>query len=454
MLFTEALKQKLLQPISEEQFCGGYLKSERAAFRPLRNAFNLSQTSLRKLSQNPDGNELELLQEENHNNWAGLSSSLIDVFSNSSRDIELIGWFISAQLIEDKSAQALAMTFEWLSELVENHWESLQPILPDSKLSTTTETEQLTEICQFKAKAFFQLLGDSEESSLLYGPFLMFPLVGSITFYQYQSAERKGKLQALKTIANSLSEERAIIQQKLDGLNRAVTAIEALSHHVQQRTQAVQVMAPNFNFISSLILKVEKAIEFLTGIKAVTSATATDVPQIENAVVENSKQPEMSVTGASQPVMNSATLVNVAQDLSQTAATNSMNRNIAFHQLREISNYFRESEPHSPVSFLLEKAIRWGGMSLPELLTEMVTEPDGDLLNRIFNTAGLDQSEQVMLPDVTRASVSVKDVSSASLAQDSQTTVVESRVEDIASETQQNQKSIKENSDAPTALRW
>ena len=454
MLFTEELKQTLLQPINEENFCGEYLKSERATFRPLRNAFNLAQTSLRKLSQNPDGDELEQLQDENLNNWAELSSNLLDVFTNKSRDIELIGWFISAQLVEDKSAQGLAIAFEWFSALVENHWQTLQPILPDNKLSAQGEAEQLTELTQFKVKAFFQLLGDSEESSLLYGPLLMFPLVGNITFYQYQSAERKGKLTALKTIANSLAEERAVIQQKLDGLNRAITAIETLNHHVSEKTQPAHVLAPNFNFIRSLILKVEKAIEFLTGIKAVTSATQTEVEQIENVTVNTANEFAQSESLKSHSAMTTSAIVNVGQDLTQTAATNSMNRNIAFHQLREISNYFRESEPHSPVSFLLEKAIRWGGMSLPELLTEMVSEPDGDLLNRIFNTAGLDQSEQVMLPDVTRASVSIKDASTLSSAQDSRTQNVEPRVADIESETQPNQKSIKEDSNAPTALRW
>ncbi len=37
-----------------------------------------------------------------------------------------------------------------------------------------------------------------------------------------------------------------------------------------------------------------------------------------------------------------------------------------------IANYFREHEPNSPIPLLLEQAIRWGNLSLPELLSELV----------------------------------------------------------------------------------
>jgi type VI secretion system protein ImpA len=42
--------------------------------------------------------------------------------------------------------------------------------------------------------------------------------------------------------------------------------------------------------------------------------------------------------------------------------------------LERIADFFRRTEPHSPVSYALEQVVRWGGMSLPELLKELISE--------------------------------------------------------------------------------
>ena len=37
----------------------------------------------------------------------------------------------------------------------------------------------------------------------------------------------------------------------------------------------------------------------------------------------------------------------------------------AFRVLTSVADYFRRTEPHSPISFLLERAVRWGRLPLP-----------------------------------------------------------------------------------------
>jgi type VI secretion system protein ImpA len=86
-------------------------------------------------------------------------------------------------------------------------------------------------------------------------------------------------------------------------------------------------------------------------------------------------------------------------------ALNNMNRDLAFHLLREIADYFRQSEPHSPSAFMLEKVIRWGYLPLPELLQEMMAEKSADSVTAMFNAVGLNHLEQVNLPEVTRPAI-------------------------------------------------
>ncbi len=48
----------------------------------------------------------------------------------------------------------------------------------------------------------------------------------------------------------------------------------------------------------------------------------------------------------------------------------------ALSALINIANFFRVREPQSPVPHLLEQAVRWSQLSLPELLAEIVPNPD------------------------------------------------------------------------------
>jgi len=49
-------------------------------------------------------------------------------------------------------------------------------------------------------------------------------------------------------------------------------------------------------------------------------------------------------------------------------------RNDALRRLAEVAVYFRQTEPHSPVSYLVERASMWAKMSFEELLTELVKD--------------------------------------------------------------------------------
>jgi type VI secretion system protein ImpA len=62
-------------------------------------------------------------------------------------------------------------------------------------------------------------------------------------------------------------------------------------------------------------------------------------------------------------------------------------REDALHALGQIADFFRRSEPHSPLSYTLDEAVRRGRMTWPELLAEVVA--DTDTRNTILNTLGI-----------------------------------------------------------------
>lgn len=60
-----------------------------------------------------------------------------------------------------------------------------------------------------------------------------------------------------------------------------------------------------------------------------------------------------------------------------------MSRELAISQMLTIAEYFRQTEPSSPVPFLMERAARWATMTLPEWLEEMLK--DNSSINEINN---------------------------------------------------------------------
>jgi type VI secretion system protein ImpA len=63
-------------------------------------------------------------------------------------------------------------------------------------------------------------------------------------------------------------------------------------------------------------------------------------------------------------------------------------REEALARLVAVGRYFRRCEPLSPVSYLIERAVRWGRKSLPDWLAEMVK--DEQVLQGIHEHLGID----------------------------------------------------------------
>ena len=64
-------------------------------------------------------------------------------------------------------------------------------------------------------------------------------------------------------------------------------------------------------------------------------------------------------------------------------------RSDALRELQRIALFFRDTEPHSPIPYLLVRAVRWGQMSFPELLSELIQE-NPSALSEISKLTGLD----------------------------------------------------------------
>lgn len=64
----------------------------------------------------------------------------------------------------------------------------------------------------------------------------------------------------------------------------------------------------------------------------------------------------------------------------------------ALQQLREVASFFRRTEPHSPVAYLAEKAVKWGEMPLHEWLRKVIK--DQGAMSHLEELLGLDNNDE------------------------------------------------------------
>ncbi|KMO17280.1 hypothetical protein QR78_17830 [Methylobacterium indicum] len=71
-------------------------------------------------------------------------------------------------------------------------------------------------------------------------------------------------------------------------------------------------------------------------------------------------------------------------------------RDQAFDELLTIAAYFRQTEPHSPISYALETVVRRGRMTLLDLLGELIPEAEGR--ERFLRQAGIEAGGEGRAP--------------------------------------------------------
>ena len=389
MIVNDKVLQKLKEPVNEQQYCGTYIKLDRQAFRALRNVYNEANSAARKLLQTPDESELDELNENNINSWKRLSDQLCETFQKQTKDIELLSWLMVSQLYLDDTLIGFKNTLDLLNTLLTEHFDELNPVIPEASIKAQDEAGKLRESLDFKMAAFSQMVGIGENDSILYAPMSQVRLLGNVSYFAYQSAEMKGECPKLREdLKKDVSANADKYKTTIETLKQCKTLCNDIYVLLGSKCQPSGIQTPNFMFIINHLDRILKSVGFLTGFSIEDKKEQTAEEPVQD---NNASSPAEPQTAAVQTVaVQTAGVVNNSQSFELLSKNSEVTREQVFEELANIAKYFRSTEPHSPVSYLIEKAIRWGHLSLPELLNELISD-QADTKNRIFTIAGLQE---------------------------------------------------------------
>ncbi|MFO7786326.1 MAG: type VI secretion system protein TssA [Halospina sp.] len=347
--------EALLRPISEAQPCGDDTREDDAPEAPYFHLKDLrSQARALERTRQIDGETVDATQ------WRELMERIPDLLASRSKDLELVAWYVEA-LCRQHGFEGLAQGFELARSMLEHHWEQLHP-LPDEEGMTT------------RMAPLVGLNGGDAEGTLIQPilevPVLAHPESGWIAAWQLEQAAEMTRLdeqKAQQRIAAGVPSEEEVaravretplsdLQALSEAIDRANTAFTALSEAMDR---AMEGEPQPTSHIRSALKRCRSIFTHYAGerLERARASAASETSDDDDAPAPDGGAGQ----GNGQPVQDP---VRIAID----------SRARALEQLRELATFFRQTEPHSPVSYAIDQAVRWSELPLPELMQELIED--------------------------------------------------------------------------------
>lgn len=341
----------ILQPISEELPTGLDCRNDpspSSTYQLVKQARNSARSAERN-------NMFGGSNDEADEHWYKVLELAPQLLSLQAKDLEVASWYTEA-MVRRYGVCGLRDSFKIILGLVENFWDNLYPMPDEDGIET-------------RVAPLSGLNGEGSEGVII-APIRNCLITegnscGPFSYWEYQQAmdahrladdnareEKEGKLgYTLATVQKAVSESSAQFFVDLrDDLSQALDLYKQIGVKLDELCGAYD--APPTSNIRNILEECFGAVCHL----------GQDKFPVEQSFAEEENTAADEGAPSSAPVQQKVVAGPIA------------NREQAFKQLLEIASFFRKSEPHSPVSYILEKAVKWGQMPLPELMQELISD--------------------------------------------------------------------------------
>lgn len=305
--------------------------------------------------------------------WATVADTAAEILSTTAKDLEVAAWLVEALLRTDGFA-GLRDGLKVLTGIVRDHWDGCFPELDEDGIES-------------KVSAVAGLSGSGAVGTLIQ-PTRLVPITSgsqfSFSLWNFEQATDLEKITDSTRRQERIDNGAVTMAQFMASVAETPASFFADTVFVLQETLAALADmsaafdavagadSPSVSALRELLQDISSAISHFAADKL--ASVSQDVSFAEAAAEENAEG-EGGAVAAGQGTAAVRRIDGYAS------------REEALAELARIAGYFRKTEPHSPMSYTLEDAVRRARMSLPELLLELVEDPTH--LQRILLAAGI-----------------------------------------------------------------
>ncbi|MFL0809045.1 MAG: type VI secretion system protein TssA [Agarilytica sp.] len=359
----------LLQPIPGDDPTGTDIRedySPSSPYQAVKAARNQARASERQSIH--DGDSQEAME-----HWNLVIQLAPEIIRDQAKDLEVASWYAEAMLRRHGFA-GLRDAFKIIQNLVDNFWDNLHPMPDEYGMET-------------RVSCISGLNGEGVEGVLI-APIRKVHLTegrdpGPFSLWQYQQSLDIQKAQ-----------DEPSRQAKIANLGFDTDDIDK------------SVAGSSEAFYVNLRDDLEECIDIYkaTGLKLDELCGLDDAPPTRTIIevldtclgtvkhIGKLKFPIESIEEDTEMDENTGAGTDTGAVAPKAARSPIATREEAFKQLIEIADFFRKTEPHSPVSYVLQKAVKWGNMPLGDLIQELI--PDSSSREHFSELTGVEGNEE------------------------------------------------------------
>lgn len=349
--------EALAAPFEGDNPCGPNLRqdeSDNAPYYALRRLQGQARTAERQAAMAAiaaeggdadTGGDAAVLKE-----WSGLLELCEKTLRESSKDVEVVSWTIEA-LVRLHGFDGLRDGFSLAVQLIERYWDNLNYDTEDSDPGA-------------KAQPFASLNGTDREGALI-RPFKTVALTPNpdsggpgYGLGKCEQLQRDGQIGEAEAIARQGGAN--FYQPLMTALKGARAAYQRLTELFDEKMGS---NAPGTSQIRETFEAAERMVRTLGGLYLVEEEAA-------DAAAGSADGP--ATAGGPAMIARSGAFATREQ---------------ALEMLKAVAKFFRENEPHSPISYALDSMIERARMPLFDLLADLL--PDEDARRRVLQNAGI-----------------------------------------------------------------
>ncbi len=298
----------------------------------------------------------------------------IDALSTKSKDLQIAAWTCEA-LVKLHGFAGFRDGLKIMAGLQERFWEQLHPEIDDGDMESRANAVAWVDEHVGLAVKGAPFTGVANYSYSDWEDSQKFNWPEAIDSLPADDADRFRKLREQAEKENRVTSD--IWQKEIAQTRRA--SVEAVNHLMGESWQALndlnRIIEEKFERNQAPALgAVKKVLEDIEGqVKILLVAKRAEEPdEVFDETTEGADGQEIAVGGGGGGQAGSGAI---------------QGRRDALKRLNEIAEFFKKTEPHSPVSYLVQRAVKWGDMPLELWLQEVIKDPS--VLYQLKETLGV-----------------------------------------------------------------
>ena len=347
--------EAILQPISEENPSGESLQ-----YSGLYDEIREARRADEELPQGQWQTNLKFAD------YAQVISLAVPALETQTKDLQIAAW-LSESLIKEHGFAGLRDSFKLFSGLQETFWETIFPEIDEGDMEGRANAiEWMDTQGAFAVKGAKITSGeaysyrDFEDSKKFDIPENIDTLDSSDQqkYRELQAqAEKENRVTADKWRKAKAVTRRAFYEELSLALEECWAEFKELNRVIEEKFDRNQM--PGTTNLKKALDDIQTVVKKLLEDKRAEEPDAADEAASETETGETE-------TGAA---VGGAKTAGVA-----TAAGAIQNRQDAIKRLADLAEFFRKTEPHSPVSYLVTRAVKWGEMPLEMWLQDVIKD--------------------------------------------------------------------------------